>query len=136
MWYVSSRLSAVPQGFNRTLPAALAYALLVATIPAQPTGLQPGQKIWEFQTSGPVSAAAVATDGTVYFGSADKKVYALEGKTGSKKWEFQADAAMIVGSPAKVVRELTPEQIEGLRQSARSYLQNARRFKTGLKKIA
>ncbi|PUE46105.1 gamma carbonic anhydrase family protein [Limnohabitans sp. 2KL-1] len=45
------------------------------------------------------------------------------------------DGSMIVGSPAKVVRELTPEQIEGLRQSARSYMQNARRFKTGLKKI-
>lgn len=46
------------------------------------------------------------------------------------------DGSMIVGSPAKVVRELTPEQIEGLRQSAHSYMQNARRFKTGLKKIA
>ena len=46
------------------------------------------------------------------------------------------DGSMIMGSPAKVVRELTPEQIEGLRQSARSYMQNARRFKTGLKKIA
>lgn len=45
------------------------------------------------------------------------------------------DGAMIVGAPAKVVRELTPEQIEGLRQSARSYMQNARRFKAGLKKI-
>jgi len=45
------------------------------------------------------------------------------------------DGSMIVGSPAKVVRELTPEQIEGLRQSARSYMQNARRFKAGLKKI-
>jgi len=46
------------------------------------------------------------------------------------------DGSMIVGSPAKVVRELSPEQIEGLRQSARNYIQNARRFKAGLKKIA
>jgi carbonic anhydrase/acetyltransferase-like protein (isoleucine patch superfamily) len=45
------------------------------------------------------------------------------------------DGSMIVGSPAKVVRELTPEQIEGLRESARVYMQNARRFKAGLKKI-
>jgi hypothetical protein len=35
-----------------------------------------------------------------------------------------------------VVRELTPEQIEGLRQSAKGYMGNARRFKAGLKKIA
>ena len=46
------------------------------------------------------------------------------------------DGSMIVGSPGKVVRQLTPEQIEGLRQSARNYIQNARRFKAGLKKIA
>ena len=45
------------------------------------------------------------------------------------------DGSMIVGSPAKVVRDLTPEQIEGLRQSAHHYVDNARRFKSGLKKI-
>jgi carbonic anhydrase/acetyltransferase-like protein (isoleucine patch superfamily) len=42
---------------------------------------------------------------------------------------------MIMGTPAKVVRELSPEQIEGLRQSASHYVENARRFKAGLKKI-
>ena len=46
-----------------------------------------------------------------------------------------ADGSMIIGSPAKVVRQLTPEQIEGLRQSARHYTDNARRFRDGLKKI-
>lgn len=46
------------------------------------------------------------------------------------------DGSMILGSPAKVVRQLTPEQIEGLRQSAQHYVDNARRFRTGLKKIA
>jgi carbonic anhydrase/acetyltransferase-like protein (isoleucine patch superfamily) len=45
------------------------------------------------------------------------------------------DGSMIMGTPAKVVRELTAEQIEGLQQSARHYVENARRFKTGLKKI-
>jgi carbonic anhydrase/acetyltransferase-like protein (isoleucine patch superfamily) len=45
------------------------------------------------------------------------------------------DGSMIMGSPARVVRELTPEQIEGLRQSARHYVENARRFKNGLKKL-
>jgi carbonic anhydrase/acetyltransferase-like protein (isoleucine patch superfamily) len=45
------------------------------------------------------------------------------------------DGSMIMGSPAKVVRELTPEQIEGLRQSAKHYVANAQRFKAGLKKI-
>ncbi|KQP43335.1 gamma carbonic anhydrase family protein [Pseudorhodoferax sp. Leaf274] len=45
------------------------------------------------------------------------------------------DGSMIVGSPAKVVRQLTPEQIEGLRRSARHYVDNARRYRAGLKKI-
>ena len=46
------------------------------------------------------------------------------------------DGSMIMGTPAKVVRELTPEQIESLRRSAQHYMQNAARYKLGLKKIA
>jgi carbonic anhydrase/acetyltransferase-like protein (isoleucine patch superfamily) len=40
-----------------------------------------------------------------------------------------------MGSPAKVVRQLTPEQIEGLRMSAKHYIANARRYKTGLRRL-
>jgi carbonic anhydrase/acetyltransferase-like protein (isoleucine patch superfamily) len=46
------------------------------------------------------------------------------------------DGSMIVGSPARVVRQLTPEQMDGLRQSAQHYIDNARRFQNGLKKLA
>lgn len=46
------------------------------------------------------------------------------------------DGSMIMGTPAKVVRQLTPEQIQGLRQSAKHYIENAQRFKAGLKKIS
>ena len=46
------------------------------------------------------------------------------------------DGSMIIGSPAKVVRSLTPEQLQGLRQSADHYVANAQRFKTTLHKIA
>lgn len=46
------------------------------------------------------------------------------------------DGSMIIGSPAKAVRQLTPEQIEGLRRIAKHYRDNARRFRTGLKQIA
>lgn len=45
------------------------------------------------------------------------------------------DGSMILGSPARVVRTLTPEQIEGLQQSAQHYIDNARRYRQGLKKI-
>lgn len=45
------------------------------------------------------------------------------------------DGSMIMGTPAKVVRQLTPEQLQGLRDSARHYVANAQRFKTSLHKI-
>jgi carbonic anhydrase/acetyltransferase-like protein (isoleucine patch superfamily) len=47
-----------------------------------------------------------------------------------------SDGSMIVGSPARVIRQLTPEQLAGLKQSAQHYVENARRFRTGLHKIA
>lgn len=46
------------------------------------------------------------------------------------------DGSMILGSPAKVVRQLTPEQIEGLRQSAQHYKTNAQRFAKTLRPLA
>lgn len=45
------------------------------------------------------------------------------------------DGVLIVGSPAKVVRELTPEQIERLKWSAAHYVNQANRHRLGLKKI-
>jgi len=45
------------------------------------------------------------------------------------------DGSMIMGSPAKVVRALKPEQAEGLRLSAQGYVGNARRFRDGLHKL-
>jgi len=45
------------------------------------------------------------------------------------------DGSLIVGSPAKVVRQLTPEQMEGLKRSAEHYVENARRYKNGLRKL-
>lgn len=46
------------------------------------------------------------------------------------------DGSMIMGSPARVVKGLSPEQMEGLRQSAKHYIENAQRFRAGLKKVA
>jgi len=45
------------------------------------------------------------------------------------------DGSLIMGSPAKVVRELSPEQIAGLKLSAQHYIQNSRRYEAELKKI-
>ena len=45
------------------------------------------------------------------------------------------DGSLIMGRPAKVVRELTAEQIEGLQQSAKHYVENAERHRTTLKRL-
>jgi carbonic anhydrase/acetyltransferase-like protein (isoleucine patch superfamily) len=46
------------------------------------------------------------------------------------------DGSMIIGSPARLVRSLTPEELQGLRSSAEHYVVNAQRFKSTLHKIA
>ncbi len=45
------------------------------------------------------------------------------------------DGSLIMGSPARVVRQLTPEQIAGLRRGAEHYVANAQRFKSALRKL-
>lgn len=45
------------------------------------------------------------------------------------------DGSMILGSPAKVVRQLDETQRQGLLMSAAHYVENARRFRGGLKKL-
>ena len=46
------------------------------------------------------------------------------------------DGSMIMGSPAKAVRALSDEQRLGLLPVAQHYVDNAMRFKSGLKKLA
>ncbi len=46
------------------------------------------------------------------------------------------DNSLIVGAPAKVVRALTAEQIDGIRATALRYVRNGQRFRSGLSKIA
>jgi carbonic anhydrase/acetyltransferase-like protein (isoleucine patch superfamily) len=45
------------------------------------------------------------------------------------------DGSMIMGSPAKVVRTLTPEQAERVALSAVHYAGNARRYKQELRRL-
>jgi carbonic anhydrase/acetyltransferase-like protein (isoleucine patch superfamily) len=45
------------------------------------------------------------------------------------------DGVLILGSPAQVVRELTPEQLAGMQRGVAAYVENARRYRTELKRI-
>src|SRR5215475_2549911 len=72
----------------------------------QHTGIYPGPGIskftkvrWQFRAKGQVlSSPAVAGD-TVYVGSSDHMLYALDKATGNKKWEFPTESR-ITSSPA------------------------------------
>ena len=46
------------------------------------------------------------------------------------------DGSLIMGSPARVVKQLSPEQFERIRYGAVHYVENAARYRAGLKKIA
>lgn len=45
------------------------------------------------------------------------------------------EGSLIVGAPAKAVRQLDDTQIDGLRLSAQYYMANARRYRDGLKAL-
>lgn len=45
------------------------------------------------------------------------------------------DGSLIVGSPARVVRQLAPEQMAALRHSAQKYIENARRYRAQLRRL-
>ena len=45
------------------------------------------------------------------------------------------DGVLLLGVPAVIVRELTPEQIAGMQHGAAHYVANARRFRADLKRI-
>jgi outer membrane protein assembly factor BamB len=61
-------------------------------------GLLPSREVvpdvWDFYLSSPV-----VEDGTVYFGSGDHNVYALDARTGTLRWKFQA-GDVVHSSPA------------------------------------
>ena len=46
-----------------------------------------------------ISSPAIGSDGTVYVGSWDNKLYAINGKSGVKLWEFETGGS-VNSSPA------------------------------------
>lgn len=46
------------------------------------------------------------------------------------------DGSLVMGSPGKVIRELSSQQIKGVEMSALHYVENARRYRSGLSLIS
>ena len=63
-------------------PTFIALLALCLCLPLSSAEKKPGTLLWEFKTGGKVtSSPAIGSDGTVYVGSEDNKLYAI--KTGS-----------------------------------------------------
>ena len=56
---------------------------------------------WTFPTGGAVHSSPAVVDGTVYVGSRDGRLYALDAATGALRWEF-ATGSWVESSPAVV----------------------------------
>ncbi len=61
--------------------------------PSEPVGGN-----WRFKTKGVVRSSPLIADGTAYFGSDDRHLYAVDIQTGLEKWRFET-AGSIVSSP-------------------------------------
>ncbi|MFI6743838.1 PQQ-binding-like beta-propeller repeat protein [Nonomuraea sp. NPDC050451] len=88
--------------------------LLTASEPRPP---RPGSLRWRFKTAGGVGSLPAVVDGTVYIGSGDYHLYALNAATGAQRWKYQtganvypppvvADGSVYVGSDDKNIYAL------------------------------
>ncbi|MFC2057214.1 PQQ-binding-like beta-propeller repeat protein [Chloroflexota bacterium] len=67
---------------------------------AESAGTVPqGMLKWVFSTGGPIHSSTAIADGTVYFGSQDYKLYALDADSGAKRWEYET-GSWVESSPA------------------------------------
>jgi outer membrane protein assembly factor BamB len=58
-----------------------------------------GKLLWKFKTDNSIEAPALIQNGTVYFGNLTGMLYAIDLKTGTKKWEYKTEN-QIMGAPA------------------------------------
>jgi outer membrane protein assembly factor BamB len=63
--------------------------------------LPQGEIKWTFKTDNAIHSSPAVAYGTVYFGSADNKLYAVDVATGAKRWEFKT-GSWVESSPAVV----------------------------------
>jgi eukaryotic-like serine/threonine-protein kinase len=54
---------------------------------------------WQFQTKGQVLSSPAVTSDTVYVGSSDHFLYAIDRNTGAEKWKFKTEGR-VTSSPA------------------------------------
>ncbi len=77
---------------RRFLQATAGLGVLSLTGTTHASNLQDreeGEEIWSFETGGPVLSSPTVVDGSLYIGSHDQHVYALDAGNGEEQWNFQ-----------------------------------------------
>lgn len=83
-------------GYRRQVLRATAGSVFfgvagVGTIGSTTEASADGVKRWDFETGGPVEAAPTVVEGTVYVGSDDGYLYALNSESGDEAWNLDLD---------------------------------------------
>lgn len=88
-------LAASSRAQEDSLQGATYRANIQRTGVHQTTGLKAASGIkWTVQTGGPVRSSPVAVDGTVYVGSGDGLIYAIDADSGDKRWTLDTGGAV------------------------------------------
>ena len=69
---------------------------------ATPVAADPGTQEWAFQTGDWVRSSPTVVDGTVFVGSHDDNLYAVDTETGTEEWVFETGASAVFSSPTVV----------------------------------
>ncbi len=105
LYYFTDIVSKPPQGVNSdSLPrewAMFRHDLSRSGATDSSGTLPQGKLKWVFSTGAPIHSSPAVADGTVYVGSQDFKLYALDAATGAKLWEYKT-GSWVESSPAIV----------------------------------
>ena len=66
----------------------------------------PLKEAWSFQTKGRLLYPPIAVNGTVYLGSRDSHLYAIDAATGTQKWKTPVEVGGLFSSPAFALGKL------------------------------
>ncbi|MDZ7689001.1 MAG: PQQ-binding-like beta-propeller repeat protein [Halobacteriales archaeon] len=68
-----------------------------------------GRLLWRFETGNSVNSSPTVADGTVYVGSNDNSMYALDAETGDELWRFETEGSVFSSPTVAEFPERTSE---------------------------
>lgn len=103
LYFATGLLSPPPQDLNSNSPPGqwtmFRHDMEHSGIANSNDVLPQGKLKWVFPTGGAIHSSVAVANGTIYFGSQDHKLYALDAETGTKRWEFET-GSWVNSSPA------------------------------------